>query len=355
MARRKIASSPFFGRLPDEIILEIFTNLKFRDIATASQVSKRWKLLSEDESVWKKINLSGRRVPAKFIEEALRRGCQYLSLFGTVIEYGSNYAQYYATFSAPNQLKYLSISCFPNYYQWQNWQVEYGFGPGLGMDSRHQLRNLLGASQSLEKLSIRFGNEYHNGTLPINCLIYNKLKDLRRDKIQIIFTNCLKLTEVSFMGCRISVGDLSFLCNHLPCKIKKLKFHGFCRKRLNYVTMLQCYKLCYILEDEHVIAITNRCPELEELDLGEREQNFISEVALAAIIEKLQNLVKLKLPNTDQIQFVKLLELRKMPKLKYLHLKPYLKRETPLIKALVKNLPNLKINEGKFEIATHKW
>ena len=49
---------------------------------------------------------------------------------------------------------------------------------------------------------------------------------------------------------------------------------------------------------------------------------------------------------------MKLLELRKMPKLKYLHLKPYLKRETPLIKALVKNLPNLKINEGpKLEIA----
>ena len=328
-------SLPTIGHLPDEIILEIFTNLEFRDIASASQVCKSWKLLSEDESVWKKISLSGRRVPAKFIEEALRRGCQYLSLFGTVIEYGSNY--YHATFSAPNQLKYLSISYFPDYNQWQNWQVEYVLS--FEMDTRQQLRNLLGASQSLEKLSIRFGKEYHNGTLPINCLIYNKLKDLRRDKIQIIFTNCLKLTEVSFMGCRISVGDLSFLCNHLPCKIKKLSLS----------------KLCYKFEDEHVIAITNRCPELEELDLGEIEQNFICEVALAAIIEKLQNLVKLKLPNTDQIQFVKLLELRSMPNLKYLHLKPYLKRETPLIKALVKNLPNLKINEGKFEIANHKW
>ena len=30
-----------------------------------------------------------------------------------------------------------------------------------------------------------------------------------------------------------------------------------------------------------------------------------------------------------------------------------LKMETPLIKALIKNLPNLKINEGRFQIATH--
>jgi hypothetical protein len=147
----------------------------------------------------------------------------------------------------------------------------------------------------------------------------------------------------------------------------------------------------YILEDKHVIAITNRCPELEELDLGGRQESFISEVALSAIIRKLQNLVKLKLPNTDQItgyippeklqnlikpklphtgqiQLGKLLELRSMANLKYLHVNvdldisgyfvvqkkiDELKRVTPFFKALVKNLPNLKINEGNFEIAAH--
>ena len=99
---------------------------------------------------------------------------------------------------------------------------------------------------------------------------------------------------------------------------------------------------------------------------------------MTVIIDKLQNLVKLKLPDTDQIQFVKLLELRSMPNLKYLYVHvemdladlfehfpldeslplnvdeqiEELKMETPLIKALIKNLPNLKINEGRLEIAT---
>ena len=175
----------------------------------------------------------------------------------------------------------------------------------------------------------------------------------------------------------MSVVALSFLCNNLTSKIKKLS--------LFHISALDSKD--YILEDEHVIAITNGCPELEELDLGGRQASFISEVALTSIIEKLQNLVKLKLPNTGhipleklqnlikpklpnsgQIQLGKLLELRSMANLKYLHVNvdldiagyfvvhekmDELKRVTPFIKALVKNLPNLKINEGKFEIAAH--
>jgi hypothetical protein len=126
--------------------------------------------------------------------------------------------------------------------------------------------------------------------------------------------------------------------------------------------------------DEHVIALINHCPGLEELDLG---GSNISEVALTVIIEKLQNLVKLKLPDTSQIRFSKLLELGSMPNLNYLRVyvgvqhadvdlfdflfdyplnlfpekKDELDREQPFIKALLKDLPHLKINQGRFEIA----
>ena len=124
------------------------------------------------------------------------------------------------------------------------------------------------------------------------------------------------------------VEALSFLCNNLTKKIKKLSL------------------LDYILEEEHVIAVANRCPQLEELDLGfQNKRNF--EVALSTIIEKLQNLVKLRLPDVGQIQFPKVLKLGSMPNLKHL----YVDSKSPVIKELLKNLPNLKINEGTFEIA----
>ena len=69
-----------FDDLPEEIILQIFTNLEFYDNASASQVCKRWKLLCEDQFLWLKLNLNDRRVPAKFIEKAMKHGCQYLGL-----------------------------------------------------------------------------------------------------------------------------------------------------------------------------------------------------------------------------------------------------------------------------------
>ena len=61
--RRKMSKLPIasFGDLPDEIILRIFTHLELYDNASASQVCLRWKLLSEDQSIWQKINLIARK------------------------------------------------------------------------------------------------------------------------------------------------------------------------------------------------------------------------------------------------------------------------------------------------------
>ena len=352
--RRKIAETVSFEDLPDEIILQIFKHLRdFCYNASATQVCKRWKLISEDQSLWQKINLTCKEVPAKFIEKALRLGSQYLGLCGTEITNvpGPN------SFSVSNQLKYLSISC-DNHFA-----------------SQHEvlMKNLLDATQVLEKLSIQCcrGSAFHfqpsiiQNNQTITVLRISSLKSLNFETVQ-QFTNCLQLTEVSLMDCSMSVVALTFLCNNLTDKIKKLslfRIHAFDSED-------------YILEDEHVIAISNCCPQLEELDLG-GQKNVISEVALSTIIEKLQNLIRLRLPNTNQIRFHKLLEVGAMPKLKYLRVHTFvdsrgvflelmasgssidslqekldeLDRETTFIKALVKHLPNMKINQGQFEIA----
>ena len=134
------------------------------------------------------------------------------------------------------------------------------------------------------------------------------------------------------------VEALSFLCNNFKNKIKKLGLFD--------IRAFNTYR--NILKEEHVIALANRCPQLEELDLGGR--NCISEVALSTIIEKMPNLVKLRLPD-GQILSPMLLKLGSMPKLKHLQVYDKTNPKSPLIKAIVKNLPNLKINEGTFDIA----
>ena len=81
----KLTTASFYD-LPDKILLQIFKNLEFYDNASASQVCTRWKKACEDQSLWLKINLTDRIVPAKFIEKALKNGCQYLGLCGTEMQ-----------------------------------------------------------------------------------------------------------------------------------------------------------------------------------------------------------------------------------------------------------------------------
>jgi hypothetical protein len=192
-------SSAAFEDMPDEVILQIFKHLEFYDNASSSQVCKRWKLLSEDQSLWQKINLGGRHVPAKFIEKALRHGCQYLSLHGTKIKNvpGPN------SFSVKTQLKYLSISCDDS-----DDESESGSESDSDEEQEHQevmMKNLLSATQLLEKLSIECDREcgfyfqpkiiQNNQTLTV--LRISEHKSLTLQTVKGIFTNCLELTEVS--------------------------------------------------------------------------------------------------------------------------------------------------------------
>ena len=172
-----------FEDMPDEIILQIFKNLGFYDNAASAQVCKRWKFWSEDQSLWQKINLVGMNVPAKFIEKALRHGCQYLNLFSTKIESVPGLD----SFSVENQLKYLSISI----------DVEHEHHEVL-------MKNLIGATQLLEKLSIQglWGRSFYfqpniiqnKHTLTVLRIVGHKLTF---ETVKSIFTNCLELTEVN--------------------------------------------------------------------------------------------------------------------------------------------------------------
>ena len=62
--------------LPDEIMMEIFSMLSIKEICCSARVCQRWKILSEDKSLWCKINLSDKKVPVEFIEKLLKQGCR---------------------------------------------------------------------------------------------------------------------------------------------------------------------------------------------------------------------------------------------------------------------------------------
>ena len=90
--------------VPDEVILRVFSNLAIKDFIRCGQVSKRIRAISQDKSLWLKINLYAKRfVATGFLEYVLKNGCKYLGLGFARID-GEN-----MTCNA-SQLKHLDLS-----------------------------------------------------------------------------------------------------------------------------------------------------------------------------------------------------------------------------------------------------
>ena len=80
MAKRQKLSSYQLNDLPNEVILKLFSFMDIKELLLCGQVSKRFRAIANDESLWLKLNLCGRKVPYEFIEKAAENGCKYLSL-----------------------------------------------------------------------------------------------------------------------------------------------------------------------------------------------------------------------------------------------------------------------------------
>lgn len=74
-----------FSRLSDEVILNIFKWLPKSTIARCAQVSKRWKRLSYDEALWRRLDLSGNCLKPTILGTVLLRGTQVLRLAKTEV------------------------------------------------------------------------------------------------------------------------------------------------------------------------------------------------------------------------------------------------------------------------------
>ena len=77
-----------FQDSPDEVILKVVNYLDINELVKFGEVSKRMRAISNDITLWKKMNLSRNRqswgyeidVPTKFVKMVVENGCQYLSL-----------------------------------------------------------------------------------------------------------------------------------------------------------------------------------------------------------------------------------------------------------------------------------
>ena len=92
-------------KLPNEVLLKIFSYLEVQDLGRCAMVSKQFQKNAYDEVLWKKlpINLCRKRVPNEFIQRIFERGTSYLNLHRAEISGGP------LNFAKPNSLKYLVL------------------------------------------------------------------------------------------------------------------------------------------------------------------------------------------------------------------------------------------------------
>ena len=69
-----------FLDLPNEIILKVLSYTEITDVLRCGQVSKRIRTISNDNSLFRIVNLSGKYVTTDFIETLLNKGCRSLDI-----------------------------------------------------------------------------------------------------------------------------------------------------------------------------------------------------------------------------------------------------------------------------------
>ena len=69
-----------FLDLPDELILKVFSYTETADILKCGQVSKRIRSISNDNSLFQTVNLSGTNVETNLLASVLNKGCKNLIL-----------------------------------------------------------------------------------------------------------------------------------------------------------------------------------------------------------------------------------------------------------------------------------
>ena len=328
MSKRQRLSFFHFEGLPDEILLKIFSLLDIKGVLQCGQISKRLRDISNDKSLWLKLNLTGREVPFDFIAKAVENGCEYLNLNLSWVT-GSKKSE------EPWKLKHLEISLTvldprDSLYCYKE-------------SARADLVGVLQNCHFLQKLAVD-GLILFLDEIELICQNGKTLQNLSLDRCNIdyyhrtelikkLITSCPQLTELNISNSRGPMNNNKsciWLYPHISALVDNLA--------PNILKLNLSFQNC--LRDKHVETLVSRCKKITELDLSSTK---ITNDSLKSIIKHLNSLEKMDISYTN-IDVSMLLQLKLIPTLKILHCR-FSEENTKKIKNLKLQLPHISINE----------
>ena len=332
LSKRQKLSDPQLEDLPDEVILEILGYLDSKGVIYCGHLSRRIRTISQDESLWQKINLCWQTIPIGFLQMVLNNGCKYLNLAHASI-HGS------LTLKSLSKLAYLDLT--------NNRHVVRQYDNGESFRKIHLIQKnseeLLGSCQSLQKLSLnylRFFSEeqrdnrmksiFEKNGKSLEVLNIAKSWDLEALKLEV--NSCIELKELNLVKKDLTEDAINFLVNNLTPKIEKLSLSSI-------------GQTSFSVTDEQIKTLVERCKKITSLDLeaGRTRNPAITDNSITSIIKNLQHsLEELDVSFCENISYTKLLELKFMPKLKVLNCHGRWSRE--MERNLGKQMPHLIVN-----------
>ena len=247
--------------LPTEIILKILKNLEIGDLFFWSQVSQRFRAISQNICLWEKVNICDEKIPFGLVKQIVQNGCSYLSVYHCNV-FGAK-----SSLSRSSQLKYLDLS--------------------FGNVNLEMLKILLSSCYSLVKLSLanltldleimEILTSQNGQTLQVLDLAFCKGLALDSDCVKCIVNNCHALTELNLNLTELSEASVKYLTQHLTPTITKLNIghakgiNSECVEslvsRCNQITALDLQSTPITADAIHAILIHLKL-SLEELDVN---------------------------------------------------------------------------------------
>ena len=93
-------------KIPNEILLKIFSYLEVQDLGKCASVCKKFHEIAYERRLWQRlsVNLYGKQVPVEFLQHIMKHGIAYINLDCAGISGDLLY------FAQQNSLKYLILN-----------------------------------------------------------------------------------------------------------------------------------------------------------------------------------------------------------------------------------------------------
>ncbi|NXJ99145.1 SKP2 protein, partial [Corythaixoides concolor] len=291
--------------LPDELLLAIFAYLPLNDLLKVSQVCKRWRCLSFDESLWHTLDLTGRNLLPGVIGQLLPAGVTVFrcprSCIGNPLFKTSN----------PLRVQHMDLS---------NCTV-----------SVADLQSILCLCERLQNLSLE-------GLVLSDDIIKSIAKNpglmrlnlcgcsgFSAEALELMLSSCSVLEELNLSWCNFTATHVKAAVNHVTSKVTHLNLSGY---RQN-------------LQIADVKALVGRCPFLIHLDLS-----VMLKPECFPYFHQLVFLQHLCLSRCYQISPAALVELGEIPTLKTLQVFGIVTDSS--LQLLKETLPDMEINCSHF-------